>query len=512
MENIEKRLKKEIDESTPDVLDGILSSCKERKRGMTMKKQRKLLPIVALAASFALIFGAVFGVMVYNNSNAVDSVVSIDVNPSVELKLNKKEKVVSLNAVNDDGMQILKDTDVVGMTAEVAVETLLSEMTDKGYIDADKNSVLISVQNKNKESADKLSEKLLNSAYKSMGKKNGKGAVIAQTLTENEDSARRIADEYGLSYGKAKLITKIMEKDSLLTPDKLAGLHMNDLNLLIQQNGIELDEVKHKGHASDTTYITADAAKLAALAEAGLTEENVTKLKVKMDCDHKVMVYEVEFTADGIEYEYEIHATTGEILDFETEKDDDGDDHGKKPNVDTSTFITEEAALAKATEALAAIDTSAVVNSKVKLDEDDGVYVYEVTLKTAAKKYEYDIDAASGEIVSESVKNTNDGGENKGNGAQGNGAHGKPNSGFEQNSYIGEEKALETAIADSALAEADLTHKRAKLDNDDGIVVYEVTLKTATEKYEYEIDAKTGEILESEHKTVKNKTASNLYN
>lgn len=505
MENIEKRLKKEIDESTPDVLDGILSSCKERKRGMTMKKQRKLLPIVALAASFAIIFGVVFGIMVHTNSNAVDSVVSIDVNPSVELKINKKEKVVSLNAVNDDGEEILKDTDVIGMTVETAVETLLAEMTNKGYIDTDKNSVLISVQNKNKENADKLSEKLLDSAYRSMGKKNGKGAVITQTLSENEDSARALAEEYGLSYGKAKLITKIMEKDSLLTPDKLAGLHMNDLNLLIQQNGIELDEVKHKGNASDATYITADAAKLAALAEAGLAEENVTKLKVKMDCEHKVMVYEVEFTAGGIEYEYEIHATTGEILDSEIEKDDDkgnaggnGNGQGKLPNVDTSAFIGEDAALAKAKAELSAVDTSEVVNFNVKLDEDDGVYVYEVTLKTAVKKYEYDIDAASGEIVSNSVKNINNG-ENKGGSSQG-----KPNGGLEQNSYIGENKALEIAIADSALAEADLTHKKAKLDNDDGVVVYEITLKTATEKYEYEIDAKTGEILESEHKTVKN--------
>ncbi len=495
MKTIEERLKREIDESTPDVLEGILSSCKERKRDMTMKKQRKILPIVAAAASFALIFGVVFGVMVYNNSNAVDSVVSIDVNPSVELKLNKKEKVVSLSAVNDDGMQILKDADVVGMTAESAVETLLSEMTDKGYIDADKNSVLISVQNKDKESADKLSEKLLDSAYRSMGEKNGKGAVIAQTLTENEDSARRIAEEYGLSHGKAKLITKIMEKDSLLTPDKLAGLHMNDLNLLIQQNGIELDEVKHKGNASDATYITADAAKLSALVEAGLTEENVTKLKVKMDCEHRVMVYEVEFTFDGVEYEYEIHATTGGILDFETETDDDDDDRGNKPTVDTSAFIGEDAALAKATEAFGAADTSAVVDSKVKLDEDDGVYVYEITLKTDSKKYKYEIDALTGEVLSDSVKNTNNKNEsNKDN---------KNEGGFVQDGYIGEAKALEIAIADSAFAQADLTHKKAKLDDDDGIIVYEVTLKTVAEKYECEINARTGEVLEAEHETIR---------
>ena len=497
MKNIEERLKKEIESSTPDVLDGILSSCKERNGYKPMDKKRKILPVVALAASFAIIFGAVFGVIMHTNSNAVDSVVSIDVNPSVELQLNKKEKVVSLKAVNDDGAEILKDSDVIGMTAEAAVEVLLSEMADKGYIDSDKNSVLISVKNKDKKQADALSDKLLDSAYKCMGEKHGKGAVITQSLSENEDSAKALAEKYGISHGKAKLIKKIMEKDSLLTPDKLAGLPMNDLNLLIQQNKIELDEVKCKGNASDATYITADAAKLSALAEAGVTEENVTKLKVKMDCEHKVMVYEVEFTVDGVEYEYEIHATTGEILDFEIEKDDDDSD-GKKPSIDTSSFIGEDKALNIAKTELAKADTAEIVDFKVKLDEDDGVYVYDVTLKTDSKKYEYEIDTKTGEILSNSAKSIN-------KGENANGGHGKHDGALVQDSYIGNDKALEIAVADSKLSENDLIHKKAKLDDDDGIVVYEITLKTANEKYEYEINAVTGEIIESEHKTVKNK-------
>lgn len=522
--DIEKRLKKEIEDSAPNVLDGILSACKDVKGCTKMKKQKKILPVIAAAAAFALIFGTVFGIMVHTNANAVDSVVSIDVNPSVELQLNKKEKVVSFMAVNDDGAEILKDIDIKGMSVETAVENVLDTMKDKGYMDGDKSSVLISVKNKNQKNADKLSDKLLDHAYESMGKNHSSPAVLSQSLSDG-DSSKEIAKKYGLSHGKAKLITKIMEKDSLLTIDKLAGLPMNDLNLLIQQNGIELDGIKCKGTATDTTYITAEAAKLSAFAEAGVKETDVTDIKVKMDCDHRTMVYEVEFTVDGIEYEYEISAQTGEILDFEADGEKgsgDGKEEGKKPNVDTSSFIGEEAALAAAGEAFSKVDTADMIDSKVKLDEEDGVYVYEITIKTNSKKYEYSIDAVSGEILYESVKNTGkyenkneNKNENNGNsgysngngnseGSNGNGNGNRPgNSGLVQDSFIGEKRALEIALDDSKKAVNELTQQKVKLDEEDGVIVYEIKLKTANEKFEYEINAQTGEILKSEHKTTK---------
>ncbi len=497
--DIEKRLKKEIEDSTPNVLDGILSACKDVKGSAKMKKQRKILPIVAAAAAFSLIFGTVFGIMIHTNANAVDSVVSIDVNPSVELQLNKKERVVSFTAINDDGTEILKDIDVKGMPVETAVENVLNTMREKGYIDGDKNSVLISVKNKNQQQADTLSDKLLNSAYESMDKKHGSAAVLSQSISD-EDSTKELAKKYGLSHGKAKLIAKIMEKDSLLTIDKLAGLPMNDLNLLIQKNGIQLDGIKCKGEATDATYITDEAAKLSAFAEAGVTEDAVTKLKIKMDCDHRTMVYEVEFTVDGIEYEYEIHAQTGEILDFEIDDEKGGKEEGKKPIVDTSSFIGEDAAQAAAKEAFAKIDTASIVDSKVKLDEDDGIYIYEITIKTDSKKYEYDVDAVSGEILSESVKTLGDGNKNENNG---NGHGNRPEGGLIQDSFIGEDKALEIALNDSGKDAAETTQQKVKLDEEDGTIIYEVTLKTANEKYEYEINAQTGEILKSEHKAIK---------
>lgn len=61
-------------------------------------------------------------------------------------------------------------------------------------------------------------------------------------------------------------------------------------------------------------------AKEAALSHAGVDADQVRFEKLELDKDDGVMEYEIEFTtADGTEYEYEIHAYTGELLSYDME-------------------------------------------------------------------------------------------------------------------------------------------------------------------------------------------------
>ena len=69
--------------------------------------------------------------------------------------------------------------------------------------------------------------------------------------------------------------------------------------------------------------ITKADAKRIALEDAGLAEQDVTIKKCKLDFDDGVKMYDVEFrNAEGYEYEYEIDAETGKILDKDVELDD----------------------------------------------------------------------------------------------------------------------------------------------------------------------------------------------
>lgn len=63
--------------------------------------------------------------------------------------------------------------------------------------------------------------------------------------------------------------------------------------------------------------ISADEAKNKALADAGLKESAVSNLIVQTDVDHGETYYEVDFNdeAAGLDYDYTIDATTGDIVD-----------------------------------------------------------------------------------------------------------------------------------------------------------------------------------------------------
>lgn len=65
-----------------------------------------------------------------------------------------------------------------------------------------------------------------------------------------------------------------------------------------------------------------EKAKSIALANAGFSESQVTRLHVERDLDDGRIEYNVEFDANGKEYDYEISGADGKILDYDVEVED----------------------------------------------------------------------------------------------------------------------------------------------------------------------------------------------
>ena len=68
-------------------------------------------------------------------------------------------------------------------------------------------------------------------------------------------------------------------------------------------------------------YIGAERAKKIAFNRAGISASQAEELEVELEREDGRMVYTVEFKAGGYEYEVEIDALTGEILDYDVERD-----------------------------------------------------------------------------------------------------------------------------------------------------------------------------------------------
>lgn len=82
-------------------------------------------------------------------------------------------------------------------------------------------------------------------------------------------------------------------------------------------------EMNGTGNAQSdgSATINEEEAKQTALSHAGLTETEVTKLRVKLEQDDGRTEYDVSFRKDRTEYEYEVDATTGDILSYDIDVD-----------------------------------------------------------------------------------------------------------------------------------------------------------------------------------------------
>lgn len=362
MNSIEKRINKNLNNIKLPKFD--LNNL-DKKGYVYMEKKRKL-PIMATISTLCVVCLLFIGGLYYNNNYKVTSKVGIDVNPSVELKINQKEKVLEVIANNEDGEKIISDMDLKGSNINVAVNALIGSMVKNGYINELANSILISVENNNNQKAESLRQEILNQINME------NISIISQTVNE-EKELTDLANQYNISLGKVKIIKQIMTNNNLLTFDQLAELSINELNLILNDNE------NTTGSASQKAYIGEDKAKEIALNHANVT--NITNYKIELDFDD-VMVYEIEFKANNKEYDYEINATTGKIIKYSI------DTNHKEPNPIISKDEAKQIALNHA-------NVTNITNCEIELDDNK----YEIEFKYNNKEYSYEINATTGKII-----------------------------------------------------------------------------------------------------------------
>lgn len=139
---------------------------------------------------------------------------------------------------------------------------------------------------------------------------------------------------------------------------------------------------------------TIDAAKAAALADAGLAESDVTFTKEKLDWDDGIAVYDIEFLTADTEYDYEIDAATGAVLDKSAELLRPNESPGQAIDAGIGVESAKEIAAAHA-----GLSKEEAFFTKAELELEHGRFEYEIEFYHNRIEYEYTIDAATGAIL-----------------------------------------------------------------------------------------------------------------
>ena len=482
-EQVEEKIRTAVDHAAP-VYSEELHERAARLTATPQKPQRRrrphaLVAAVAAIAACAVLAVGVLGIVRANAAPQGTAVVVFDVNPSIQLTIDQDERVISVVARNEDAARLLDGMDLSGVQLNVAVNALIGSLLKNGYINELANSILISVEGDDQQSAAALQQRLSAEIDALLAGFGIEGAILSQTLAA-DDSIDTLAATYDISRGKAALIQELLAQNTTLRAEDLAGLTINALSLLLAEP--QTDNISRTGTASDGSYIGTEAATTAALAHAGVSQADAQRLIVEMDVEDGRMVYEVEFYASDLEYEYDVDAVSGEIVKFSSE----GRYNAAQGGAATGTDIGRDAALAAAL-AHAGLKEADVTGVRVESDREDGRAIYEIEFYAGNVEYDYDIDAATGAVLKQSKEthSTSAGG----------------TTGGTTGTDIGRDAALAAALAHAGLKEADVTGVRVESDREDGRAIYEIDFYAGNVEYDYDIDAATGKVIEYSKET-----------
>lgn len=175
---------------------------------INMKSNFKLKFVAIAAACFMLLFGG--SALAYYTPTKY---VSLDVNPSIEYKLNMFNIVLSVKGVNDDGSEIVGEIDpgnLINKKVDEAIALTVEKIAEKGYLDIKdgEGGIEIAISSKNMEKAKELAQTLENVVNKVCKENNREATVNAEAV-----GAERVAKarELGVTPGKLNLVEKLIE-------------------------------------------------------------------------------------------------------------------------------------------------------------------------------------------------------------------------------------------------------------------------------------------------------------
>lgn len=249
MNQIEEKLSQAVKDMTPDLLEKIIDMpdpvvvpdewfIKEEDAKRRHRRKVRYRAVAAFALCLVLFAGARLFYM-----TGLDTTIQLDVNPSIEMGINRANKVCRVRAGNLDGERILDGMKLKKVDYKVAVNAVLGSMMRLGYFNDGSNGILITVKNSNTHKAEMIEADITDDISQLLKENNLSATIYHQQISGKEQGHREIAEKYGISLGKAVFLSKLKECESSLDLDAVSTLPIEEIAQLIDELKLPLDGV-----------------------------------------------------------------------------------------------------------------------------------------------------------------------------------------------------------------------------------------------------------------------------
>ena len=194
--------------------------------------------ILLILIPFFIIGLGAFGYITYQNisNNKVESTIILDINPSVEINLNRKKEVLNVKALNEDAKKIVS-SDLKGKKIDNAINIITNNVIENGYAKDDEVTILVSVSGKVK--ADDIQREIKNS----FEEKNLEAKIIIQDISK---TAKETAEKYNISISKASYIEEVLKKNNDLTIEDLKDKSISEIEIVKNKEEVTEEQVENK--------------------------------------------------------------------------------------------------------------------------------------------------------------------------------------------------------------------------------------------------------------------------
>lgn len=198
------------------------------------------------AACLAFCFCLVFGGGWYTQNLLVYNIIDLDVNPSFELKTNKKEQVLSLRGCNEEAAALLEGTSYKNMTVDDAVESLIALLHEKNYISENQKTVLLTVGSRNDAGGTELKNRLSGKIKDTLKTSGVNPVIIRQIMSPRTGTDGKVtqkeSQEWSVSEGKLQLIHQVIQNDPKQSMENLVSMPVEQLWDILNSQSESLPE------------------------------------------------------------------------------------------------------------------------------------------------------------------------------------------------------------------------------------------------------------------------------
>ncbi len=193
-------------------------------------KKRIIIPIICC---LVLVIG-IMGFYFFNNRTL--TTITLDINPSIEINLDRNEKVKNIIALNDDAKDIISN-ELKGKSLDIVFEMIITSLVEKGYVDKEDNLYVILHVEGN--TTNEIVSKQLEFEF---GKKEIHTEIVTVEKITKED--KKLAKKYNVSPAKISYIESIVQDN-------------NSINIenLVNDSVSELEKIKKTGKYCDEGYV-----------------------------------------------------------------------------------------------------------------------------------------------------------------------------------------------------------------------------------------------------------------